>query len=107
MNRSTLILATALAFDLGVVVVGAAAAETPTVSGVSTSGGGAAAGLSVRKAGEKPVEYLKIKMTDVLISGYAMDKSAAARSACDLKHGKVIDVPGMTVCQLSSTPLAK
>src|SRR3954452_14214392 len=27
-------------------------------------------GLSVRKAGEKPVEYLKIRLSDVLVSSY-------------------------------------
>ena len=27
--------------------------------------------ITVRKAGEKPLEYLKIKLTDILISGYS------------------------------------
>lgn len=100
MNKTALILAGALAFDLGVLVVGAQAAETP-------KGANAAPGLSVRKAGEKPVEYLKIKMENVLISGYAIDRSAVARTGCELKHGKVIDVAGSPVCQLSSTPLPR
>lgn len=100
MKKTALILAGALAFDLGVLVVGAQAAETPKAAG-------AAPGLSVRKAGEKPIEYLKIKMEDVLVSGYAIDRSALAKTGCELKHGKVIDVGGSPICQLSATPVAR
>lgn len=100
MKKTALILAGALAFDLGILVVGVQAAETP-------KGVGSAPGLSVRKAGEKPIEYLKIKMENVLITGYAIDRSSVAKAGCELKHGKVIDVAGSPVCQLSATPLAK
>lgn len=100
MNKTVLILAGALAFDLGVLVVGGQAAEAP-------KGADAAPGLTVRKAGDKPIEYLKIKMENVLISGYAIDRSAIAKTGCDLKHGKVIDVAGAPFCQLSATPRTK
>ena len=100
MKKSALILAGALAFDLGVVVVASRAMEAPKRSDDTSS-------LTVRKAGEKPTEYLKIKLTDVLITGFAIDRSASAKQGCILKHGKVIDVAGAPVCQLSSTPLAK
>ncbi|WP_340643794.1 hypothetical protein [Phenylobacterium sp.] len=100
MNKTALILAGALTFDLGVLVVGVQAAEAPKSAD-------AAPGLTVRKAGEKPIEHLKIKMENVLISGYAIDRSAVAKTGCELKHGKVIDVAGSPICQLSSTPLAR
>lgn len=100
MKKSALILASALAFDLGVMVVASRAMEAPKQTGDVNS-------LTVRKAGEKPVEYLKIKMTDVLVTGYAIDRSVRAKTGCELKHGKVIDVAGTPLCQLSSTPLPK
>ncbi len=98
MRKSAIVLAGALAFDLGVMVVGGHAAESPGAKGPQ------APATTVRKAGEKPVEYLKIKMDDVLVTGYALDRANTA-DACRLKSGKVIDVAGMPVCQLSTTPL--
>jgi type VI secretion system secreted protein Hcp len=37
--------------------------------------------IAVRKAGEKPIEYLKIKLTDILISSIQMDGHGSALPA--------------------------
>ena len=91
MRKTTIALAGALAFDLGILVVGGHAAEAPKTPD------GSPAGLTVRKAGEKPIEYLKFKADAV--SSYAIDRTNTARG-CLLKHGKVVDVAGMPVCQI-------
>lgn len=103
MKKSVIILAGAIAFDLGVLVVTGQAAETP-----KAPAGPQAPALTVRKAGEKPVEYLKIKLTDVLISSYAIDRTNTAEG-CGLKSGKVVNVAGVPTCQLPSrtTPSGK
>ncbi len=95
MKTAAIILAGAIAFDLGVVVVAARAAETPNGPGAAP----AEAGLTVRKAGGKSVEYLKIKLTDVLVSSYAIDAKNTAKSCLD-KLGKVVNVAGVATCQL-------
>ncbi|MDP1632749.1 MAG: hypothetical protein Q8L66_15140 [Caulobacter sp.] len=102
MRPSAAILAGALVFDLGVLVVAGHAAEAPRAPDSEPA-------PSVRKAGTKHTEYLKYKLDNVIISGYAMGGSGGgdAKAACELKHGKVIDIAGMPVCQLSSTPVAK
>lgn len=97
MRKSAIVLAGALAFDLGVMVVGGHAAESPGAKGPK-------APATKVINGEKWIEYLKIKIDDVLVTGYALDRVNTA-DACRLKSGKVIDVAGMPVCQLSTTPL--
>lgn len=101
MKKSVIILAGALAFDLGVMVVAGQAAENPKGPAASQ-----APALTVRKAGEKPVEYLKIKMTDVLISSYAIDRTNTAEG-CGLKSGKVVNVAGVPTCQLPAPTAPK
>lgn len=99
MRKSALVLAGALAFDLGVFVVAGQAVEAPKTpeSGAPTT---------VRKAGAKSDEYLKIKLTDVLVSSYTIDRNHTARD-CESKHGKVVEVAGMPVCQLPAAPAAR
>jgi len=103
MKKSVIILAGALAFDLGVMVVAGQATET-----AKGPAGPQAPALTVRKADEKPIEYLKIKLTDVLVSSYAIDRTNTAEG-CGLKSGKVVDVAGVPTCQLPapSTPKNK
>lgn len=96
MRTAAIVLAGALTFDLGVLVVAGQAAEAP-----KAPQSGAPAPL--RKAGTKSDDYLKIKLTDVLISSYAID-SANTAQGCKSKHGKVIDVAGMPMCQLPAAP---
>lgn len=96
MRKTALILAGALAFDLGVLVVAGHAVEAPK------GPDGTPAPTTVRKAGTKSDEYLKIKLNDVLVSSYAIDRTHTARG-CEIKLGKVIDVAGMPVCQLPAT----
>lgn len=97
MRKTAIVMAGALAFDLGILVVAGQAAEAPKAP---ESG---APATTVRKAGEKPVEYLKHKLTDVLVSSYAIDRTNTAQG-CEHKLGKVIDVNGMPVCQLPAKP---
>ncbi len=100
MRKSALVVAGALAFDLGVMVVAGQAAEAPKTAD------GTPASTTVRKAGHKSTEYLKFKLNDVLVSGYAIDRNNTARG-CEIKLGKVIDVAGMPVCQLPAAPGAR
>ncbi|MBI5941996.1 MAG: hypothetical protein HY859_16390 [Caulobacterales bacterium] len=93
MRKTALILAGAMAFDLGVLVVAGQAAEAPK------SPNGAPAPTTVRKSDD----YLKIKLTEVLVSSYAIDRTHTAKG-CEAKLGKVIDVAGMPVCQLPAAP---
>ncbi|MDP1737009.1 MAG: hypothetical protein Q8L23_06175 [Caulobacter sp.] len=97
--RLALLGAAALAFDLGVMVVAGHAVEAP-----KTPESGAPS--TVRKAGTKSDDYLKIKLTDVLVSSYAIDRTHTARG-CEIKHGKVVEVAGMPMCQLPAAPVAK
>ena len=101
MKKSVIILAGAIAFDLGVMVVVGQAAETP-----KGPAGPQAPASTVRKAGEKPVEYLKIKLTDVLVSSYALDRTNTAEG-CGLKSGKVVNVAGVPTCQLPAPTTPK
>lgn len=103
MKKSVIILAGAIAFDLGVMVVAGQAAETPKGPAIPQ-----APASTVRKAGGTPTEYLKIKMTDVLVSSYAIDRTNTAEG-CGLKSGKVVNVAGVPTCQLPapSTPKNK
>ena len=100
MRKSALVVAGALAFDLGVMVVAGQAAEAPK------SADGTPASTTVRKAGHKSTEYMKYKLTDVIVSSYAIDRTNTARG-CEIKLGKVIDVAGMPVCQLPAAPGAR
>lgn len=95
MRKTPLILAGAIAFDLGLMVVSGQAAEVPK--------GPDAPATTVRKAGEKPVEYLKIKLTDVLVSSYRINGAHTAQD-CILKLGKVVEAPGGQECQISAKP---
>lgn len=92
MRKTSLILAGAIAFDLGLMVVAGQAAEVP-------KGPDAPAGLTVRKAGEKPVEYLKIKMTDVLVTSFRINSAQTAED-CRRKGGKVVGLPDGQECQI-------
>lgn len=104
MRKATLVLAGALAFDLGVMVVaGQAAEEARAPDGPAAVG---KAGGTSPKYIDKTTRYLKFKLNDVLISGYAIDRNNTARG-CEIKLGKVIDVAGMPVCQLPDTPGAR
>jgi len=95
MKTAAIILAGAIAFDLGVVVVAARAEESPKGPVAGTAG----PAVTVRKAGDKPVEYLKMKMTDILVSSYAIDSVNTAKG-CQDKMGKVVSVAGVATCQL-------
>ena len=98
MKTAVIILAGAIAFDLGIVVVAARAEETS--KGPVT--GPAGAGLTARKAGEKQQEYFKYKLTEVLVSSYAIDSANTAKG-CQDKLGKVVSVAGVATCQLPKT----
>ncbi len=100
-RKTAIVMAGALAFDLGILVVAGHAAETP--KGATATPAPAPGTLTVRKAGEKPVEYLKYKLSDVLVSSYAID-STNTRQGCEQKLGKVVDVGGMPVCKLPANP---
>lgn len=91
MRKTPLILAGAIAFDLGLMVVSGQAAEVPK--------GPDAPATTVRKAGGGSQEYLKIKLTDVLISSYRIN-SAHTAQGCILKLGKVVDVADGQECQI-------
>lgn len=93
MRKTPLILAGAIAFDLGLMVVSGQAAEAPK--------GPDAAATTVRKAGGGTQEYLKIKLTDVLISSYRINSAHTARE-CVLKLGKVVNVAGGQECQIAT-----
>jgi hypothetical protein len=92
-TRLALLGAAALAFDLGVLVVAGHAAEAPKTAG------GAPAPAVGPEAGHKSTEYMKYKLTDVLVSSYAIDRTNTAKG-CESKHGKVVEVAGMPMCQL-------
>jgi hypothetical protein len=96
MRTAAIVLAGALTFDLGILVAAGQAAEAPKAP---ESG----APSTVRKAGTKSDEYLKFKLTEVLVTSYAIDRTHTARD-CEIKLGKVIDVAGMPVCQLPAAP---
>lgn len=98
--RLALLGAAALAFDLGVMVVAGKAAEAPKAAD------GAPAPAMTRKGAQKTTEYLKYKLDDVLVSSYAIDRTNTARG-CESKHGKVVEVAGMPMCQLPAAPVAR
>lgn len=85
MKTSALILAGALAFDLGVLVVGAQAAETPKPTAPKADG----ISLNFSKV---EIDYIYIKFDAV-----------NSRQACEHKSGKVVDVKGIAMCQLPKT----
>lgn len=97
MQKTAIVMAGALAFDLGILVVAGQAAEAPKAPQSGTP-------ATTREIPpEKPVVYLKHKLTDVLVSSYAIDRTNTAKG-CEQKLGKVVDVNGMPVCQLSAKP---
>ncbi|WP_340643795.1 hypothetical protein [Phenylobacterium sp.] len=85
MKTPALILAGALVFDLGVVVVGAQAAEAPKPSAPKADG----TSLNFSKV---EIDYIYIKFDTV-----------NSRQACAHKSGKVVDVKGIPMCQLPKT----
>ena len=97
MRKTAIVMAGALAFDLGVLVVAGQAAEAPKAPTATP------APQATDKYIEKQTGYLKYKMTDVLVSSYAIDRTNTAKG-CEHKLGKVIDVNGMPVCQLPAKP---
>lgn len=84
MKKTAIILAGAVAFDLGVLVVAGHAAEAPKAPAAAP----ATEGVSLNFAKIK-VDYIYMKL----------DAINTAR-ACDHKYGKVVDVAGMPMCQL-------
>ena len=99
MRKTSLILAGAIVFDLGLMVVSGQAAEVP-------KGSDAPAGLTVRKAGDKPVEYLKIKMTDLLVSSFRINSTQTSQD-CLRKGGKVVALPDGQECQIHKAAPSK
>lgn len=92
MKKSAIILAGALAFDLGILVVGGHAAESPTTT--QTLPG-------------KQVDYF-LKVDG--IKGESTDskhKDEITLLACTQKFGKVIDTPQGKVCRVPKAPGAK
>lgn len=107
MRKATLVLAGALAFDLGVLVVAGQAAEAPKASdGAPAPALAGRAGRASADHIDKTTTYMKFKLNDVLVSGYAIDRNNTARG-CEIKLGKVIDVAGVPVCQLPAAPVAR
>lgn len=92
MRKSVILLAGAVAFDLGVLVVAGQAAEAPKRP------------TSTPAAPSLSLNFIKI---DIDHSYLKLDGVNTARS-CDHKHGKVVDVAGVPMCQLpvkgASTP---
>lgn len=84
MKKTAIILAGAVAFDLGVLVVAGQAAEAPKAPAAAPA---ATARGKVFPKVEIDHFYLKV------------DAVNTAR-ACDHKHGKVVDVAGVAMCQL-------
>lgn len=84
MKKTALILAGAVAFDLGVLVVAGQAAEAPKAPASAP----VAPGVSLNFA-KVEIDYFYLKVDGV----------NTARS-CDHKHGKVVDVAGVPMCRL-------
>jgi hypothetical protein len=89
MKKTAIILAGAVAFDLGVLVVAGGAAEAPkrptsTVPSLS-------------------LNFVKIDIRHIYLK---LDAVNTARD-CDHKHGKVVDVEGVPMCQLPNKAAPK
>lgn len=84
MKSSALLLAGAVAFDLGILVVAGQAAEAPKAPTAPR----AAPGLSLNFA-KVEIDHLYLKL----------DAVNTAR-ACDHKHGKVVEIEGVSMCRL-------
>ncbi|MDP1632745.1 MAG: hypothetical protein Q8L66_15120 [Caulobacter sp.] len=91
MKKTALILAGALAFDLGVLVVGAQAADAPRRP-TATPG---EPGVSLNFA-KVEIDYFYIKIDAV-----------TSRQACEHKSGKVVDVKGLPMCQVPTSDSAR
>ena len=84
MKSSALILAGAVAFDLGILVVAGQAAEAPTAPAAAPAAPGRG-----KVFAKVEIDHLYLKV----------DAVNTAR-ACDHKHGKVVVVEGVSMCRL-------
>lgn len=91
MKKTAIILAGAVAFDLGVLIVAGQAAEAP--KGPTTAP--TAPGVSLNFA-KVEIDYFYLKVDGV----------NTARS-CDHKHGKVVEVSGVPMCRLPNKAAPK
>lgn len=96
MKTSALILAGALAFDLGILVVGAQAAETPR----GPSPLPAPARGSPSPEGIKTNGYIDKTSSDYI---YIKLDLVTSRQVCAQKSGNVVAVQGIQMCQLPKT----
>lgn len=90
MKKSAIVLGAALAFDLGVIVVGSQAAETPKTPPPAPEPAKAAVDYFLKIDG---VDGAKARTIYI-----KLDKVNTAE-ACSLKMGKVVDTPNGKACE--------